>query len=147
MQVARLLPIAHEHMSVIRDDCAVIEAARRLSAPHTYLLIVCDHRGIAIGVVRKLDVVSHISQCSGHACTIPVSAVMTKDVVACRPDDWLRDVWSVMKTRYLLCIPVLDADRRPLGILYARDLLQTLLKEVEDEETLLLDYVMSVGFH
>ena len=131
MQVARLLPIAHEHMSVIRDDCAVIEAARRLSAPHTYLLIVCDHRGIAIGV----------------ACTIPVSAVMTKDIVACRPDDWLRDVWSVMKTRYLLCIPVLDADRRPLGILYARDLLQTLLKEVEDEETLLLDYVMSVGFH
>jgi predicted transcriptional regulator len=92
-------------------------------------------------------VVRHISQCSGHACTIAVSAVMTRNVIACRRNDWLRDVWAVMKDRYLHCIPVLGADMKPFGTLYARDVLQALLTEVEDQEVLLRDYVMSVGFH
>jgi hypothetical protein len=47
----------------------------------------------------------------------------------------------------LLCVPVLGPDSRPQGILYARDTLQALLTEVQDEESLLLDYVMSIGYH
>ncbi len=147
MLVERLLPVAHERLIAITEDAAVIEAAGHLSAPHTYLLVVCDRAGKIVGVMSKLDVVKHISQCSGLACTIAVSAVMTRNVIACRPSDWLRDVWAVMKDRYLHCIPVLGADKEPLGTLYARDVLQALLTEVEDEEVLLRDYVMSVGFH
>jgi CBS domain-containing protein len=147
MLVERLLPVAHERLITIKEDAAVIEAAGHLSAPHTYLLVVCDRAGKAVGVMSKLDVVKHISRCSGLACTIAVSGVMTRNVISCRPNDWLRDVWGVMKDRYLHCIPVLGVDTKPLGTLYARDVLQALLTEVEDEEVLLRDYVMSVGFH
>jgi hypothetical protein len=34
-----------------------------------------------------------------------------------------------------------------VGVLNARDALQVLLKEVENEESLLRDYVMGIGFH
>jgi CBS domain-containing protein len=147
MLVERLLPVAQKRLIAINEDAAVIEAAGHLSAPHTYLLVVCDRAGKAVGVMSKLDVVKHISQCSGLACTIAVSAVMTRDVISCRPNDWLRDVWGVMKAGHLHCVPVLGRDMKPLGTLYARDVLQNLLTEVENEEVLLRDYVMSVGFH
>tara|TARA_R110000765_G_scaffold258133_1_gene358421 strand:- start:409 stop:573 length:165 start_codon:yes stop_codon:yes gene_type:complete len=35
----------------------------------------------------------------------------------------------------------------PIGVLNARDALQVFLTEVEQEETLLRDYVMCIGYH
>lgn len=72
---------------------------------------------------------------------------MTRDVVACKPGQLLSDVWTVMKNRKLKNVPIVDAESRPIGMLNARDALQLLLEEVEDEELLLRDYVMCVGYH
>ena len=73
--------------------------------------------------------------------------MMTRNVAVCHPGDWVRDVWSDMKRRELKNIPVTDEESRPLGVLNARDALQVLLDEVENEESLLRDYVMGVGYH
>jgi hypothetical protein len=43
-------------------------------------------------------------------------------------------------------IPIIDHERRPLGTLSARDVLQILLGETEHEEYLLRDYVMGIGY-
>ena len=75
-----------------------------------------------------------------------VSAVMTTDVVVCSPRDWLNDVWSRMKIRGLKNVPIADDNARPVGLLNVRDALQHLLQEVENEEKLLRDYVMNVGY-
>lgn len=78
---------------------------------------------------------------------VAASAVMTQAVVYCRPDDLLRDVWSIMKDQRLKNIPILDQGRRPIGLLNARDALEALLEEVEYEQVLLREYVMCVGYH
>lgn len=75
------------------------------------------------------------------------SDVMTRTVVYCRHGDLLRDVLLIMKERLLRNIPVLDQGSRPIGVLSARDALETLLEEVEYEEVLLREYVMCVGYH
>jgi CBS domain-containing protein len=51
-----------------------------------------------------------------------------------------------MKKRKLKIIPVLDEELRPVGVLHARDILQVLLGESVDEESMLRDYVMSIGY-
>ncbi len=43
-------------------------------------------------------------------------------------------------------VPILDEARRPLGIIYAREALQALLSESEDEDELLRDYISGVGY-
>jgi hypothetical protein len=52
-----------------------------------------------------------------------------------------------MKERRLKNVPITDLESRPVGVLNARDALEILLQEVEDEESLLRDYVMCVGYH
>ena len=57
----------------------------------------------------------------------------------------VRDTWLKMKERGLKNISTTDYEVRPIGVLNARDALQALLQEAEDEGSLLRDYVMGVG--
>ena len=78
---------------------------------------------------------------------MPASLVMTREVVRCSPRDRLQDVWAKMQERALKNIPVTDEAGCPVGVLNVRDALQALLQEVQDEESLLREYVMGVGYH
>lgn len=147
MSVRAVLPTARTRLVTIDHAAAVVDAAKLLSQMHTSLLIVCGPEGLMSGVITKADVVRQISVCSGCSCTTMVTDIMTREVITCHPDDRLIDVWEIMKDNALRQIPVSDIDRRPLGLLYANDALQALLKEVEYEEIMLRDYVMGIGYH
>ena len=99
-----------------------------------------------VGVLTKTDIVGQIRQCIGSGCTSRVDTIMTREVVSCRPNESLEDIWSIMKSRGLQRIPVLDENRTPVGIIYGRDALQCLLSGMEHDEVLLRDYVMDVGY-
>ena len=145
MYVERLLSAAREKLVTIADDAPLTDAAKFLRKG-TDLVIVCGSTGLVTGVITKTDVVDQMSQCQGASCAMAASLAMTRDVVVCRRGDLLQDVWKRMKERKLKNIPVVDQDSQPIGVLHARDILQVLLKESEDEESMLRDYVMGIGY-
>ncbi len=145
MYVERLLPAAREKLVAIADDAPLTEAADFLRKGND-LVIACGSAGLVTGVITKTDVVGQMSRCQGASCTMPASLAMTRDVVVCRPSELLQDVWKRMKKHKLKNIPVVDDDLRPMGVLHARDILQVLLKESEEEESMLRDYVMGIGY-
>jgi CBS domain-containing protein len=145
MYVERLLPAAREKLVTIADDAPLTEAAKFLRKG-TELVIVCGSAGLVTGVITKTDVVGQMSRCQGASCTMAASLAMTRDVVVCRPGEPLQDVWKRMKERKVKNIPVIDQDSRPMGVLHARDILQVLLEESKDEESMLRDYVMGIGY-
>lgn len=146
MFVSALLPAAQKRLATVGEDAPLIDAAKLLAHSHINLVVVCRSDGTIAGVITKTDVVRQIGHCVGADCTKPASAVMTRDVVVCRPSDWLRDVWSTMRERGFKHVPVVDDASRPLGVLYARDALEVLLEETEAEELLLRDYVLGIGY-
>ena len=145
MYVERLLPVAREKLVTITDDAPLMEAANFLHKG-TDLVIVIGSAGLVAGVITKTDVVGQMSRCQGASCTMAASLAMTRDVAVCRPGELLQDVWKRMKERKLKNIPVVDQDSRPIGVLHARDILQVLLNEAQDEESMLRDYVMGIGY-
>lgn len=146
LKVERILPAARERLVTIKTDALLIDAARLLNGPQVNLVVVCDEAGKVAGVITKTDVVGRISHCTGCSCTMAASHVMTEEVTFCRPNDWLHDVWSVIKQRGLKNIPVIDQDSVPVGVLNARDVVRMLLEDVQYEESLLRDYVMGIGY-
>jgi CBS domain-containing protein len=146
MIVKNILARAIERLAVIEAKAPVREAAVLMSKPHTDLIVVCDD-GDMVGVLTKTDIVGQISRCMGGAgCSARVESIMTRDVAYCRTHEMLLDVWSVMRERDLQRIPILDEARRPLGIIYAREALQALLSESENEDDLLRDYISGIGY-
>lgn len=145
MFVESMIAAAREKLVTIGDGAALIDAAGLLSS-ETDIVLVCDDRGRLAGVVTKTDVVRQISRCQGASCTCPVAAVMTREVVSADAADDLAEVSLRMKARHLKNIPVVDADRRPLGVLTARAILRVLLGGAEFDEAQLMDYVKGVGY-
>jgi arabinose-5-phosphate isomerase len=143
--IQKFLPTARRHLQSIDVNAALLQAARRLGEGCD-MLLVCDAAGRLAGVLTKTDVVRQTGRCTGASCTAPVIEAMTRDVTTVTPDGWLQDVWDIMKARGFKNIPIVDANRHPLGVLNARDVLQTLLQEVREEENLLHDYVMNIGY-
>lgn len=146
MNVTTILPLARDRLVTISDKAKLVEAAGLLGGGRVDLVVVCEDTGKMVGVVTRTDIVSRISQCSGHACTASVASVMSREVACCRPVETLEMAWRQMKERGYVHIPVVDEDNHPLGTLTARDVLQALLKESEYEEDLLRDYVIGVGY-
>ena len=146
MLVEGLVANARNRLVTIGDDARLIEAAKLLAGAGTDMVVVCGPDGSLAGVVTKTDVVRQISHCQGSGCTIAASDLTTRDVVVCRPDDWLHKVWSSMKERGFKNVPITDQASRPIGVLNGRDALEGLLRDVEDEGSLLRDYVMNVGY-
>ncbi|WP_372624540.1 CBS domain-containing protein [Falsiroseomonas sp.] len=145
MFVERILPKACERLATIGAAGPVREAAGLMSKPHTDIVVVCGDDGRMVGVLTKTDIVGQIGRCGGGACMDRVATIMTRNAFSCAPSDLLQDVWSVMKERSLQRGPIVDRRGKPIGIIYARDALQSLPGEVEDEEALLRAYVMNIG--
>jgi CBS domain-containing protein len=146
ISVEKIVPVARERLVTVRDDAPLVEAAKFLDGRHINLVVVCDKNDAMVGIITRTDVVRQMSVCQGCGCTAHASAVMTRDVISCRPDDSLHDVWSIMKERKLLHVPIVGEDLRPLGVINARDALHLLLEEAEHEEALLRDYVTGIGY-
>lgn len=146
LKVERILSVARERLVTIKTDALLIDAARLLNGPQVNLVVVCDESDKIAGVITKTDIVARISFCTGCSCTMSASHVMTQEVTFCRPNDWLHEVWSVIKQHGLKNIPVVDQGSVPVGVLDARDVVRILLEDTEYEESLLRDYVMGVGY-
>ena len=146
MFAEQMMPKARERLATIDAAAQVTEAAALMARPHIDLLVVCGSDGVMVGVVTKTDIVGQIGRLIEVGCAVRVDAIMTSAVDSCQPGERLEDIWATMKRRGLQRIPVLDELRRPVGIIYARDALQSMLGGVESDEALLRDYVMNVGY-
>lgn len=145
MRVEIMLEEGRKKLATILDSATLVETARLLSAG-TDLIVVISSQGVLQGVVTKTDVVRQMGTCQGGACMCPVSSVMTRDVALCRGGDLLQDVSDLMKKRHLKNIPVVDAEKRPTGVLTARAVLRVLLNDARYEEEQLVDYVKGIGY-
>ncbi len=146
MFVEQVLPKARERLATIGAAASVTEAAEVMFRLHADLVVVCNEAGIMVGVITKTDIVSQIGRCGADGCKAMVETIMTREVLSSRVKEALQDVWTTMKARGVQRVPVVGEDGKPIGILYSRDVLQSLLGEVKDEEALLRDYVMNVGY-
>ena len=133
-------------LAVVGDGALLLEVARLLSDTQISLVVVCDAVGAMVGVITKTNIVRQIGHCGGAACTSTAAEIMTRDVTFCSETDCLPDVLSMMQARGFVHVPVVDAQRKPFGVVNARDALRELWAEGQYEDALLRDYVMGVGY-
>ena len=147
LKVTHLSAVARSRLFTVTLQTPLLEAAQKLTAAQIGLVVVCDADGVMAGVVSKSDIVRQIGHCLGSACQTLARDLMTVDVFSCHPSDCLADVLTAMEQRGLVHAPLLDGERRPIGVVNARDALRALVQAGEYEATLLREYVMGIGYH
>jgi CBS domain-containing protein len=144
--VQHILEDARGRLAVLSREASVFDAAEILANPNTPLAVVCDGEGIAVGVVSRTDIVKALACARVDAHKMNTGAIMTSPVLSCHANQELQQVWATLNTRSVRCVPILDDSGRPQGVLHARDCARALLDEVKEEEGLLRDYVLGVGY-
>jgi CBS domain-containing protein len=144
--VQHIMEDARRRLAILSRETSVSDAAEILSNPSTPLAVVCDSQGVAVGVVAGSDLVKVLARARASAHQMNVGDIMTSPIHSCRVDNALQQVWETMSGRSLQSMPILDESGRPQGVVYARDLARAIFKEVTEEEALLRDYVMGVGY-
>lgn len=95
--------------------------------------------GVLVGILTDRDVKRHMSAAfrTDHekaedraSMLVTVADVMTRDPHSVHPDTPLKDVVKAMIEHKFGAVPVVDAARRPVGIITSIDLLRLLLPHV-----------------
>lgn len=107
-------------MYVLPTDSAQ-RAALIMRAENVGFLPVCDEGGCVVGTLTDRDLAIRVCTSGVPASEISVAAVMTRDLVACRPDDDLADAERKMAEYGKSRILITDGATRLLGVISLTD--------------------------
>lgn len=144
--VSSIEAVAQSRLFTVPADATLVEVAARLSSAQISVVVVCDAAGAATGIITETILVRHLGLGQADFFTTQAGDVMTQEFISCASGELLSDVLAMMHTRGLIHLLLIDADNKPLGVLNARDGLRALLAAGNQEETLLRNYVMGIGY-
>ncbi|MGH9195930.1 MAG: CBS domain-containing protein [Acidimicrobiia bacterium] len=121
--------------AVVTDsgDDNLAEAAARMREHQTGSLIVMQGNKIA-GIFTERDLLKAIARGLDPKAT-EVRDVMTKEVVTVSPDTKVRDAASIMASKWIRHLPVVEGDKIA-GMISQRDLAGLLAQAIDEPETL-----------
>ena len=104
----------------IAEDDTARTAARIMRDENIGFLPVTDASARFVGVVTDRDIAVRVVA-EGQGPDVPVSLVMSRDTVSCRPDDELTVAEQLMARKSKSRIVVTDEDRHVLGVISITD--------------------------
>ena len=108
--------------STVGDALTAVRSLEEVPDP-LLAIYVTDASGALLGLVRLRHLIL-------AAPTTPVAEVMDGDLPTVQPDDQAEDAARVLAEYNLLAVPVIDAERRMLGVVTVDDALAVLLPEI-----------------
>jgi CBS domain-containing protein len=123
-----------------------VQVAALLSSDQIGVVVVCNAAGAPLGTITETVLLRRLGLGQADFCTTGASEVMTTGFTACAPDDALPDVLGMLQNRGLSQVLLIDTQGQLLGVVTARDGLRALLAAGNQEETLLRNYVMGIGY-
>lgn len=105
--------------------------------------IVVTSEGLHIeGILSERDIVHGLTDHGGAVLDLPVSALMSRNVMTCKPNAEIRDVMRLMTTRRIRHVPVTE-NGVLRGIVSIGDVVKSRLDDMELEASVLRDYAIA----
>ena len=128
----------HQIMSV-PPDAAMSKAIKLLSERRIGAVLVMS-QGRIDGILSERDIVRVLGERGAAVLEEPVSAVMTRKVVNCRPNDTVSAIMEMMTLGKFRHLPVLDGER-VVGLISIGDVVKWRVQEYENEQEALRTYI------
>ena len=118
MQLNRIMT---EYVEVIAPQMSIQEAAEQMRSLDVGVLPVC-HGGRLVGILTDRDLAIRAVADGRDPKTTTVEEVMTRHVHCCFEDQDTKEAERVMEKNQIRRLPVLDRDKRIVGIVSLGDL-------------------------
>jgi CBS domain-containing protein len=132
MRVQDLLTGKNSRLVMIRMNEPVEMAIRLLRRENIGALIVKDvvrtEGNTAVGVFSERDVLRALDQHGAAALKLPISRLMSVNIISCSPDDETDDVLALMLQHHIRHVPVFESGN-VIGMISIRDILSAELRK------------------
>ena len=139
MTVRAILDTKGHQIVSVPPDAAMSEAIKLLSERRIGAVLVMS-QGRIDGILSERDIVRVLGERGASVLDEPVSAVMTRKVVNCRPNDTVSAIMEMMTLGKFRHLPVLDDDR-VVGLISIGDVVKWRVQEYENEQEALRTYI------
>lgn len=109
----------------------VVAAADRMVEANLGALLVVDNDRL-VGIVSERDILHRVVSRRRDPATTTLSMVLTPNPTSVTEDTSIEECIQIIKKRGFRHLPVINAYRNPIGVIYSRDLLQHVLSLIED---------------
>lgn len=128
--VRQLLESKGYEVTTISPNTSVFESMQLMAARNIGALLVLDGGGKLVGIVTERDYARKMYMQNKFAKDVPVTEIMTRQVVYVRPDQTNEDCMALITEKRVRHLPVLVNDR-VIGILSIGDLVKDTISEQE----------------
>ena len=142
MKVTAILAAKGSAIVSIDPGADLVAAAKLLSERRIGAVVIRGAGGRLAGILSERDIVRAVSEHGASALTLPVSQVMTRNVVTCGEDDSCASIMEQMTARKFRHMPVLS-NGKLVGLISIGDVVKQRVEEIERESEALRDYIRS----
>lgn len=118
----RCKDIMKTHVECVSEADSIQVAARKMRDLNVGFLPVCDRSRHVVGTLTDRDIAIRVCALDRAASETLAVEAMTKEVVACRPDDELGDAEKLMGQHHKSRIMVTDSEGSLAGIISLSDI-------------------------
>jgi CBS domain-containing protein len=136
VKVANILAVKGSDIVSVKPAETIGALSQRLREKRIGAAIVTGDGQTIEGVISERDIAYGLSTHKGNLYAMPVSALMTKAVITCSPNDNVAKVASTMLARNIRHLPVQEGTRL-VGMVSIRDVLNLRVDELQREASLL----------
>lgn len=143
------MTLVHQLMTSPVFTCSVkatLDAAVRLMWEHDCGVVpVVDDAGRLVGIVTDRDACMAAYTQGACMSAIAVAVAMSTDVLTCGPDDPLGLAEGLMEANQVRRVPVIDGERRPIGLLSLNDLARHVARPSAAQRGLLVGFTRTLA--
>jgi CBS domain-containing protein len=143
MNAASILRRKGNTVVTVFPNSSIREAMRVLSKQNIGSLVVLNESRDVVGIITERDIFRLAYEHEGKIMDIPVSAVMTRNVVVALPTDSIDYLKAAMTENRFRHLPIVD-EGKLVGIISIGDLVREEVTEVKVENRYLKDYIAGV---
>jgi CBS domain-containing protein len=139
MTVSGILDGKGHHVQSVEPGVKLSVAIKMLGERKIGALLVME-KGHIEGILSERDIVRVLGERGAAVLDEPVSIVMTRKVISCKPSDTVSAIMEMMTVGKFRHLPVVH-DGSVVGLISIGDIVKQRVQEYENEQEALRDYI------
>lgn len=144
--VKNLLKIKGTDVWSVPISATVRETLQLMAERNIGAVLVMEGDKIA-GIFSERDYARHVAQREAMLLDEPISEFMTRPIYYVSPNQTVEECMALMTSKHIRHLPVLDKDRRLVGLISIRDVIKQVLEEKESTIQGLENYILGRGYN
>lgn len=137
--------IMDKKLPKIFSESTVKDAAIRMSELKLGAIMVEDDNHNIKGIVSERDIMNKVTATNLPSNSTLVKEIMVKDVISINHELEEKDALRLMEDNGIRHLPAVDSSGNYVGMLGIRDIMRAMLKNLEEENETLAQYIMADG--